>query len=75
MQDDSDNESEHGSESAINWLARLKNMCLYCKFDVYLDNIIKDKFICGLLKGSVFKKVIEAKHDATLDKCVEVFIK
>lgn len=63
---------QQSSETVVDWLARLKSLCLHCDFQDYLENILRDKFVCGLAKGPVFEKVIELKHDSKLDKCVEV---
>lgn len=60
------------SETVNDWVARLKSMSMQCKFDGYLENVLRDKFVSGLIAGPIYDRVIELSHTSKLDKCVEI---
>lgn len=62
------------TESINEWLARLKSLTKNCQFAGYLENVIRDKFVCGLTKGVIFDRVSEMKKDAPLKECIEVAV-
>lgn len=69
-------ESEQGVLETINeWFARLKSLSVNCEFGDYLSNVLRDKFICGLQKGTIFASVCELEKDATIEQCVSKALK
>ena len=63
------------NESVTEFVARLKKAALFCRFGNYLDLVLRDKFVSGLLKGPIFEKVCEQEHNAPLETCVEAALK
>lgn len=53
---------------------RLVHLAGKCKFVWHFENVLRDKFVCGLVKGSVFHKVSELGPMATFQDCVTVAI-
>lgn len=62
-------------ESVADYVARLKGLTRHCKFGTSFADIVRDKFVCGLLKGPLFNKAMELEPTATLEACVEMVIK
>lgn len=62
-------------EPIVAFAARLKGLARYCKFDAYLQDVLRDKFISGLTKGPVASKVLELEHTATFEDCIQVALK
>lgn len=61
-------------ETVANYVARLKGLTRHCKFGTSLKDVLRDKFVCGLLKGPLFNKALELEPTATLEACVEVIV-
>ncbi|KAG4073318.1 hypothetical protein HA402_002663 [Bradysia odoriphaga] len=66
---------QKNSESVADYVARLKGLTRHCKFGSSFNDIVRDKFVCGLLKGPLFNKGMELEPTATLAACIEVVIK
>ena len=43
-------------ESVAEFVAELKRLSTHCKFDKYLDDALRDRFMCGLKKDLIQKK-------------------
>ncbi|KAJ8928835.1 hypothetical protein NQ314_018542 [Rhamnusium bicolor] len=56
------------SDSVSDWYAKICSLAINCSFGGNLTDILKDKFVTGLRKGSVFDKVCEEGDNATLDR-------
>lgn len=63
--------SQTAGESIKEYYNKIKGLAVNCEFGSQLDEILKDKFICGLLKGSIFDKMCDIACDSDLNKCVE----
>lgn len=66
-------QNEH--ESVSDYVARLRGLTRHCKFGATFNDVVRDKFVCGLLKGPLFNKAMEMEPTATLEACVEAVIK
>lgn len=62
-------------ESITNWFARMKQLALNCEFGDKLDHSLKDKFICGMVKGPVLDKMFELKITDSLTECFEAALR
>lgn len=62
-------------ESVNDWLCRLKQIAINCDFGNILNDVLRDKFITGLLKGPVLDKGLEMDANESLEKCVESIIR
>lgn len=63
------------NESITAFVVRLKSATRYCKFGNYFKDVVRDKFVCGLLKGPIFEKVSELESTATFESCVQAALK
>lgn len=61
-------------ESVVNFVIRLLDLTRKCKFDGNFANVLRDKFVCGLLKGPVYNEVSQLGSMVTFEECVEVAI-
>lgn len=52
------------SESINEWFFRVKNAAIPCKFGNLFDQILKDKFVSGLLHGAILDRVCEEDHSS-----------
>lgn len=63
------------NESVAEYVARLKGLSRYCKFGSSFNDVLRDKFVCGLLKGPLFNKAVELEPTAKLEDCIELVVK
>lgn len=66
---------QNENESVADFIARLKGLTRYCKFGDSYKDVLRDKFVCGLLWGPLFNKAMELEPTATLEACVEAAIR
>lgn len=66
---------QNENESVAEYVARLKGLSRYCKFGSTFNEVLRDKFVCGLLKGPLFNKAVELEPTAKLEACIELVIK
>lgn len=66
---------QNKGEPIVAFAARLKGLARYCKFDAYLKDVLRDKFISGLTKGPVASKMLELEDTVTFEDCVEAALK
>lgn len=66
---------QNEGESVANFLARLRGLTRHCKFGNSFNDVLRDKFVCGLSKGPLFNKAIEMEPTANLEACVEAVLK
>lgn len=66
---------QNNGESVIDWLSRLKQLATECNFENLLDNLLRDKFITGLIKGPILDKALEMDVNAKLQDCVAAAIR
>lgn len=60
------------SESINNWYARIHNLSSNCEFGTQLQQILIDKFICGLKPGTIRDRLCEEKKNVRLEKLLEI---
>ncbi|XP_046408462.1 uncharacterized protein LOC124172976 [Ischnura elegans] len=53
----------------------MKKKASDCKFGTMLDEMLKDKFICGLSRGPILDKLCEEDHTTPLQNILEMAIK
>lgn len=54
---------------------RVKSLATNCDFGQHLDHSLKDKFICGLIKGPILDKMFEMKIEDTLAQCYDAALR
>uniref|UniRef100_A0A8D8LE45 CCHC-type domain-containing protein n=1 Tax=Cacopsylla melanoneura TaxID=428564 RepID=A0A8D8LE45_9HEMI len=52
----------------------LRKMAEHCKFDLELDNYLRDQFIWGLRDESMQRKLLSEGGDKNFNKCVEIAV-
>ena len=63
--------SEH--RRTINYLAELRSLSRYCNFQAFLDEAIRDKFVCGPINSSIRKRLL-TEDNLTLDTAIKLAI-
>lgn len=58
-------------ESVREFFNRIKGLAVNCEFGSNFNDVLKDKFICGMQKGDIFEKMCEIAMDSELDVCVQ----
>ena len=58
------NRFRNDSESGTDFAAQLKKLSAHCEFGTFLDDAQRDRFVCGLRKESIQRKLLGEK---TLD--------
>ena len=48
-------------QSIAEFAAELKKLCLNCKFSTYLDDVLRDRLMCGLRSKATQKKLLTEK--------------
>ncbi|XP_050507436.1 uncharacterized protein K02A2.6-like, partial [Diabrotica virgifera virgifera] len=62
-------------ESVADFYVRIKNKAIDCKFGTTLNNVLKDKFVCGVRKGPVLDRLCEEDHTTTLEHLYELALR
>ena len=57
-------------ETVAQYVAVLKRLSEYCEFGAYLEDALRDRFVCGLKSETVQKRLLTEK-DLTFHKAVE----
>lgn len=63
---------QQSSESVSEYLAALKKMTRTCKFGAFLNEALRDIFICGLKEEFIQRKLFAEDERLTLEKAVSV---
>lgn len=63
------------NESIRNWFVRCKNAAIFCKFSNQLNEILKDKFVSGMLSGRVLDRLCEEEDGKSLSDLVDLAMK
>ena len=58
-------------ESVSTYLAQLRRFAEHCNFGDYLNDALRDRFVCGLRAGSIQKRLL-AEAKLTLNKALEM---
>lgn len=65
---------QNENESVADYVARLKGLSRYCKFGNSFNDVLRDKFVCGL-RGPLFNKAVDLEPTAELEACVKLVVK
>ena len=55
------------------YIAELRKLARYCKFDAQLNDSLRDRFVCGLRYENIQKRLL-SESELTLDKAIELAI-
>ena len=64
---------QHGDEKLSDYIAQLRKLTEHCEFDNFLEQALRDKFVCGLYNTNLRKRLI-AERNLTLQKALEISI-
>ena len=67
------NQMQLPGESLHMYLAELRKMTEYCAFGNFLNDALRDRFVCGMGNSSIRKRLLTEK-DLTLEKAVSVAV-
>ncbi|KAF2889451.1 hypothetical protein ILUMI_16722 [Ignelater luminosus] len=62
-------------EPINNYYVRIKNAATPCKFGNRLNEIIKDRFICGLQPGPILDRICEEAETTPVEEILETALK
>ena len=48
-------------ESVSEYIAELRKLSLYCEFKAFLDDALRDKFVCGFKKSNIRRRLLTEK--------------
>ena len=63
--------NQHLSESALQFVEELKRLFSKCKFEEYLEQALRDHFVCGVYNGGIQKQLLQ-ESDITFQHAVEI---
>ena len=64
--------SQHPSESMAQFQADLRKLSIRCEFGTFLDQAIRDRFVCGVRNEAIQKKLLTAEDGLTAAKALEI---
>ena len=64
---------QHGDEQLSDYIAQLRKLTEYCEFDNFLEQALRDKFVCGLYNTNLRKRLLAERY-LTLQKALEISI-
>ena len=62
--------SQHTGESITDFVAELRRLAARCKFEGYLDDALRDRFVCGLRNEAIQRSLL-AEKELTYASAVE----
>ena len=62
---------QEAGEPLNDYIARLRSMTLYCQFGGFLEEALRDRFVCGIQSAHI-RRVLLTKKDLTLEKALKV---
>lgn len=63
------------NEQLKDFLYEEKKKAIDCKFGFQLKEILKDRFVSGLVSGPILNRLCEEEHTITLQAAVEIALK
>jgi len=63
--------NQEPGESIATYVAELRRLTTDCTFDAYLNDALRDKFVCGLRSEATQRRLL-AEKDLTFTKAVEI---
>ena len=61
-------------ESIVEYLAELRRLATHCQFREYVDEALRDRFVCGLRSSGIQKCLLTEAEPLTLKKVLEVAV-
>lgn len=58
-------------ESVADYVAELRRLTVHCAFGTFLDDALRDRFVCGLKSEAAQKKLL-SEPDLTFQRAVEI---
>ena len=62
--------SQGSGESVSDFMASLRKLASHCKFETFLSEALRDRFVCGLCSEAI-QKALLAKKDLTVDSALD----
>ena len=59
------------TETVAQYVAELRKLSVHCQFGPYLEEVLRDRFVCGLRSEAVQKKLL-AKEDLTFQEAIRI---
>ena len=59
------------SESLSEYIANLRKLTEHCQFGPFLNDALRDKFVCGM-RSQISRRKLLAEHNLTLDKAIDI---
>lgn len=63
---------QEAGEDVLMFFNKIKSLSVNCDFGNVLDNILIDRFICGLKRGQVFDRLCEESNYESIEICLEL---
>ena len=63
--------SQAAGESVVEYVAELRRVTANCDFGDYLDQALRDRFVCGLLSDSIQRRLL-TESDLSFTRAVEI---
>ena len=61
-------------ESIVEYLAELRRLATHCQFGEYLEEALRDRFVCGLRSSGIQRRLLSEAEPLTLKKALEVAV-
>lgn len=65
--------SQEAHETVTNFSVRLKNLAKFCSFGTFLNDALRDKFVCGLRSESIKRKLL-TEDNLTFEKAYQIAV-
>ena len=66
------NRSQCSGESVAQFAAELRRLAVHCRFEAFLDDALRDRFVCGLKSTGAQKKLLSEKKKLTFQQAIEI---
>lgn len=63
---------QRAGESIMDFVADLRCLTVKCEFETFLDQALRDRFVCGLRSESIQKRLLSEDSKLTFTKAVEI---
>lgn len=62
-------------ENITDWANRVKKLSMQCDFGGSMNDVLRDRFVCGMVKGPILERMCELEQKSTLAQCIEAALK
>lgn len=66
--------NQESGESIQEYVAQLRHLALHCEFGEYLDQALRDRFVCGIGNEDIQKKILAQETAMEFTKAVELAV-